>query len=136
MRKKRELHDDLPPRSDPNYMRLYSIKNRELVREHGKKWRKKKLDENPNYYKEKYNRDYQLDYYSKNKNIILEKKWKSCGITGINYQIFLEEVEKQKNKCKICGREMDKPQVDHDHKTGKYRGLLCVPCNNGLGVYE
>ena len=31
---------------------------------------------------------------------------------------------------------MSNPQVDHDHSNGKYRGILCVPCNNGLGIYE
>ena len=54
----------------------------------------------------------------------------------MTYVKYLEELKKQKSKCLICEKEMNSPQVDHDHKTGKYRGILCIPCNNGLGVYE
>ena len=39
----------------------------------------------------------------------------------------------QDNMCAICGAEMTKPHVDHDHTTGVVRGLLCVRCNFMLG---
>ena len=59
-----------------------------------------------------------------------------------NYGITVEDVERMLNEqhhsCKICGLfEGDAPKcrlyVDHDHKTGKVRGLLCQNCNNSLG---
>lgn len=44
----------------------------------------------------------------------------------------------QDNKCAIC----DKPPkdgkrlfIDHNHLTGDVRGLLCVECNTGLGMF-
>jgi len=44
-----------------------------------------------------------------------------------------EELEEfQGGKCGICGRGGDLI-VDHDHKTGMVRGLLCVGCNNEEG---
>jgi Recombination endonuclease VII len=136
MRKKRELHDDLPERSDPNYNRLYNQKNKERIRELNKKWREKQVKENPNYWSEIYDRDKALKYREDNKPILMEKNWKRKGIIDITYEKYQEELLKQNGKCKICEKEMNPPQVDHDHKTGLYRGLLCVACNNGLGTYE
>ena len=37
--------------------------------------------------------------------------------------------------CEICGKT-EKLCVDHDHKTKKFRGLLCQACNRALGWYE
>lgn len=59
------------------------------------------------------------------------------GITQDQYNILLEV---QNNKCKLCGKtdsgRKDKGRlvVDHDHSSGKVRGLLCHPCNVSLGL--
>ena len=43
-------------------------------------------------------------------------------------------------RCAICGRHQSelsrKFAVDHDHKTGKIRGLLCARCNYIVGAVE
>ena len=50
--------------------------------------------------------------------------------------------ESQHRGCAVCGhpvkvygrnQNLDKAQVDHDHVTGKVRGLLCRQCNLLLG---
>lgn len=56
---------------------------------------------------------------------------------GLSLQEFNELREKQNYKCKICSVHENKlPKaicVDHDHITGKIRGLLCESCNKLLG---
>ncbi|SRR6266487_138499 len=40
--------------------------------------------------------------------------------------------------CQMCGKEIGGSDVelDHDHKTGLFRGWLCTYCNISLGAYE
>lgn len=44
----------------------------------------------------------------------------------------------QGGRCAICGKfvRYTKMQTDHNHETGKIRGLLCRGCNMKLGWYE
>lgn len=54
------------------------------------------------------------------------------------YGIPLEAVtELQKIKaCQICGEPFLRTiHIDHDHATGKVRGVLCMRCNTGLGMF-
>ena len=39
------------------------------------------------------------------------------------------------NHCLICGSEK-RLHIDHCHKTGKFRALLCSKCNTGLGMFD
>jgi hypothetical protein len=56
------------------------------------------------------------------------------GLTIAEYE---EMLSSQGGGCAICGDEVDgSMHVDHDHVTGKVRGLLCVRCNNALGQFQ
>lgn len=54
---------------------------------------------------------------------------------GLTVERYNEMVSEQQGGCLLCGRE--KPLVvDHCHKNGHVRGLLCASCNYFLGVLE
>src|SRR6266567_3377847 len=77
-------------------------------------------------------RDNYAQFYHINRKCILKRKY---GITWDEYQ---EMFESQKGLCAICqgveeGRMLS---VDHDHETGKVRGLLCGSCNRALGLFK
>lgn len=51
---------------------------------------------------------------------------------GLTVEAYDDMLLKCESKCEICRQE--KPlNVDHCHTTGIVRGLLCTPCNTGLG---
>jgi hypothetical protein len=53
------------------------------------------------------------------------------GITVEEYNAILK---RQNGRCRICKcKPKGHLHVDHNHKTGKVRGLLCRSCNIGLG---
>jgi len=62
---------------------------------------------------------------------------KRYGLTLEDYNSMLQ---KQQGCCAMCGRHWTnfskRFHVDHNHKTGKIRSLLCVGCNIGLGFVE
>lgn len=58
------------------------------------------------------------------------------------YNLTLENLEEliksQNNSCKICSLEFknNNRHIDHCHKTGKVRGLLCAGCNTAIGKFN
>jgi Recombination endonuclease VII len=54
---------------------------------------------------------------------------------GLTFEAHQEMFEAQGGKCALCG-ERTAADVDHDHNTGKVRGLLCRACNLGLGMFK
>lgn len=55
---------------------------------------------------------------------------------GMGKDEFDTMLKEQDGRCAICHKELDKPHLDHDHKTGKVRGILCPTCNWGLGMFK
>jgi hypothetical protein len=83
--------------------------NKDKTREYWKKWWEKNRGRSPAYHN--YNRQR----------------------LGVTREKFEEMKSNQSNKCAICQRA--KPLcVDHDHRTGKVRGLLCHSCNRAIGM--
>jgi hypothetical protein len=63
---------------------------------------------------------------------------KTYGLKEEEYQ----EMHKQAGGCcEICGTQEEEVTkgrlcVDHNHKTGEIRGLLCSSCNTGIGLLK
>jgi len=96
-------------------------KYREDNKEHIKKW----LEENP---------DCAQKYYEQNKEKIRKYNLKKYDITIEDYNKLLK---KQGGVCAICrikrNGKLKSLVVDHNHKTGKVRALLCYKCNSMIG---
>lgn len=60
---------------------------------------------------------------------------------GITRDVYAKMLKRQKGVCEICRRPeteqyldiVKRLAVDHDHRTGQLRGLLCARCNGLLG---
>ena len=57
---------------------------------------------------------------------------------GISEDEFDQMMINQESKCYICKGNNGSIAlcIDHDHLTGKVRGLLCNKCNRGLGLFS
>jgi hypothetical protein len=54
----------------------------------------------------------------------------------LSFDDYQKMYETQNALCAICYTHKDTFFIDHDHKTGKVRGLLCPRCNSGLGQFK
>ena len=60
---------------------------------------------------------------------------------GITVDVYDAMLVKQEGRCAICNTDQPDSKhglfsIDHCHTTGKIRGLLCQPCNRGLGQFR
>ena len=67
---------------------------------------------------------------------------------GVTKAAYLKLYTKQQGVCAICKKKetakrskkhfmnTNKLAVDHNHKTGKVRGLLCSKCNMAIGIFQ
>lgn len=78
----------------------------------------------------------------KNRDKIKEYNWKAkLKMTyDLCYERYEEICKQQEYSCAICNTHISKLKkrlcVDHDHKNGKVRGLLCSHCNTGIGMFK
>lgn len=79
-----------------------------------------------------YMRDYRRKHPRKAKSAVLKALW---GISLDDYERMLAD---QNGGCAICGTPPTTRRlcIDHNHKTGAVRGLLCDDCNFGLGFFR
>ena len=55
---------------------------------------------------------------------------------NVTLEWFDEQIQKQCGRCAVCNQIFSDFDVDHDHRTGKARGLLCHGCNMLVGYLE
>ena len=79
----------------------------------------------------------------KNKRTVeLSRKTRIKNRYNLSIEKFDEMIKKQNNKCAICNQpefkirygKIQSLAIDHDHLTGKIRGLLCNNCNRAIGL--
>jgi hypothetical protein len=127
-------------------------KQRQYMREYNRTHPKKPLtDEQRTKKNQERNRLYHTDPVLQQKTRAKVKQWQlehpqkrkaqRLRQYGMTHEEFISMLAEQGNCCRICHRIQngDKrlfPVVDHNHLTGKVRGLLCDNCNTGIGYFS
>ena len=114
------------------YKKEYRERNLEKVRQQSRDW----------------NRNNRARYKSTN------KKWYEDNKDSINFRCRKNKIKReyyltieqynqmfvdQNGVCAICGEKQENGKnlsIDHNHETGKVRGLLCTRCNTGIGLLK
>ncbi|AVR56697.1 HNH endonuclease [Microbacterium phage Didgeridoo] len=68
--------------------------------------------------------------------LMRQSNWRAYGVTDIDQA---EQLYQDSTVCAACGEPAPDGQVlhlDHDHATGKPRGMLCGRCNRGIGMFD
>jgi hypothetical protein len=63
---------------------------------------------------------------------------KRCARRGITPEELVHKYEEQEESCAICYSHisLSDSAIDHNHKTGEFRGVLCKQCNRALGMFK
>lgn len=124
---------------DPDYMKKYYQKNKQKIDEYSKAYSKNWYQRNKAE-RQKKHREWFDKHPGAIRDMHLKRKFK---ITLTQYNDMLS---RQSGVCAICHRpervkhgkwgKTFELSVDHNHKTGEVRGLLCSTCNRAIGLFE
>lgn len=90
----------------------------------------------------------ETEFYKKDRTGRLDSSCKACRIIhtrertlGVTDEDYWRMYKLQAGCCGICTRRLYSKRykafcVDHDHKTGQIRGLLCHNCNRAIGMLQ
>lgn len=122
------------------YHREWYLNNKDRHKESNSKWAANNQDKI---------KESKRKWHEKNKEKVRAygREWmrgRSFFVYGITNADFENMVKKQDGVCAICGlppngnpkTKEKRLHVDHDHITGKVRGLLCFKCNSALGNFN
>ena len=105
------------PHADPEarkaYMRAYNKRTYAVRKESIRAYERRRRAENPEVF-------------------VAQQLRRRYGLTIEQYKAILAA---QNGMCALC-KEREAVDVDHDHKTGKVRSLLCRTCNLALGFFR
>lgn len=119
------------------YKKDWRKRNPDKAWEHNRKWREKQGDNGRSYY-----------YRTHEARLMASQKWRNLNKKqrqekhlrskyGLTFERYNALLDKQHNSCKLCGKNpIRTPVVDHNHRTGRIRGIVCQKCNIIIGMYE
>ena len=137
----------MPIQGKAEYQKKYRANNPEKTKDYCKKYywaniEKAKIRRKKQYLKNSFKekakaRKWRKENPDKARMIDRRSILKKYGITPEKYDSILITQNKQ---CGICKKPASKFKrnlsVDHNHETGKIRGLLCNKCNRGIGNFN
>ena len=149
---------------DPEYMKKWHAANKDYIAAYNKKdyaqrakqadFREQKRMDSKQWYdanrekglaaRKKYydaNRNFWRDYARRTHDPVQHRAYHLKKKYAIDLKDYEELLSKQQGLCAICGTDSPGGRgkffaVDHDHGTGRVRGLLCLKCNRGLGLFQ
>lgn len=123
--------------------RQYRKNNKDAVKETNDRWLENNWDKKLNTAKKYRDKNKEAnskrnsDWYIANKDRVKDRTLKRKY--GIGLDDFNKMLQDQEGHCALCPSTPDSQKngtlvVDHCHKTGAVRGLLCNPCNTAIGL--
>jgi hypothetical protein len=122
------------------WTKAWNEKHREEIILRRKAWyseHKKEIAEKAKVYRQKHKAKFrERNKISNFRNRENNHAWRRKNLYGLSQEAYYTLLGEQGGACAVCGSDdwlTRVPHIDHDHITGKVRGVVCRKCNLALG---